>query len=46
MSAIHAIWRELYNKRSVDHTSFQAVFGRPVPQVPEGLWAQVQKYSM
>ena len=46
MSAVHAFWLKLYNKRPVHLPSFQEVLGRDVPQVPEGAWAQVQQYSM
>ena len=46
MSAVPALWRELYDKRPVDLPGFQAALGRHVPRVPEGAWAQVQQYSM
>ena len=46
MFAIRTIWRELYDKRPVDLTGFQAVLGRHVPRVPHGAWTQVQQYSM
>ena len=46
MTAVHALWRELYDKRPVDVPGLQAVLGRHVPRVPEGAWAQVQQYSM
>ena len=46
MSAVRAFWCELYDKRPVDLPGFQAILGRHVPRVPEGAWAQVQRYSM
>ena len=46
MFAVRALWRELYDKRPLDLPGFQAVLGRHVPRVPEGAWAQVQRYSM
>ena len=44
--AVHAFWRELYDKRPVDLPGFQEVLSRHVPRVPEGAWAQVQQYPM
>ena len=46
MFAVRAFWRELYDKRPVDHPGFQAVLSRRVPRVPDQAWAQVQQYSM
>ena len=46
MFAVHAFWRELYDKHPVDLPSFQAVLSRHVPRIPDGAWAQVQEYSM
>ena len=46
MFAVRAFWRELYDKRPVDLTGFQAVLGLHLPWVPEGAWAQVQQCSM
>ena len=46
MSAVRAVWRDLYDKRPVDLPGFQAFFGRHGPRVPEGAWAQFQQYSM
>ena len=46
MFAVRAFWPKLYDKRPVDLPGFQAILGRRVPQVPEGVWAQVQQYSM
>ena len=46
MFAVHAFWRELYDKRPVDLPGFQAVLRRHVPEVPDGAGAQVQQYSM
>ena len=46
MAAVRAFWRELYNKRPPDLRSFEAVLGRHMPQVLEGAWVHVQRYSM
>ena len=46
MALVRAFWQELYGKRLVDLSSFEAVLGRHMPQVTEGAWAQVQQYSM
>ena len=43
MLAVHAFWRELYDKCPVDLPGFQAVLGRHVPRVPDGAWTQVQQ---
>ena len=37
---------DVYDKRPVQLQSFRAVLGRHLPQVPEGAWAQIKKYSM
>ena len=46
MFVVRAFSRELYDKRPVDISGFQAVFSGHVPQVPDGAWTQVQQYSM
>ena len=46
MFAVRAFWRELYDKRPVDLSGFQAVLSRHVPRVPDGAWTHVQQYSM
>ena len=46
MFAVRAFWKELYDKRPVHLTGFQAVLGRHVPRVPDGAWTHVQQYSM
>ena len=35
MLAVRTFWRELYDKRPVDHPCFQTVLSRHVPRVPE-----------
>ena len=46
MFAVRAFRRDLNDKRPVDVPGFQAVLSRHVLRVPDGAWAQVQRYSM
>ena len=46
IAPLRAFWQQLYGKHPVNLPSFEAVLGRHMPQVLEGVWTHFRQYFM